>query len=443
MSPVSSSPRHPRNWSRACDVAAFSSLLLLAVAALVLSAGGAADFAFPLQANSVRLAVIGDMGTGEQPQLDVAQQMVKSRAAFPFEFVITLGDNIYTGSQPSDFDKDFAVPYKPLLDAGVPFYATLGNHDTTNERFYKPFNMNGANYYTFKKGNVRFFALDSNYMDPKQLAWLETQLRDAGNGDWKICYFHHRAVLLRDSTTGPATDLRKVLEPLFVKYGVDVVFAGHDHVYERVHPQQGIYYFTEGASGSLRPGNLAPSAITAKGFDTDRSFLMIEFAGDDLYFQATSRTGVAVDSGVIHRTIRPHAGAGGAATVAATPVTRTPAGCLVLNIAGPGRVGAWRHESQRRSPTRAFDAQAFLDSAGVARRSRRIGAQRSIFSQGDAGDSVFYIQKGGVKLSVVSEIGQGGRSSRCSGRATSSARGVWRGSPSGWRPRPRYADHGS
>jgi predicted phosphodiesterase len=280
------------------------SLSLLAVVTLVVSAERGDDFAFPLQGNSVRLAVIGDFGTGGQPQLDVARQMVKSRAVFPFEFVITLGDNINTGSQPSDFDKDFAVPYKPLLDAGVQFYAVLGNHDKTNERFYKPFNMNGANYYAFKKGHVRFFALDTNYMDPKQIAWIETQLRQAGNGDWKICYFHHP--LYSSATThGPDTDLRRALEPLFVKYGVDVVLAGHEHVYERVRPQQGIHYFTEGASGELRAGNLASSAITAKGFDADRSFMMIEFAGDDMYFQTTSRTGVAVDSGVIHRTIRP------------------------------------------------------------------------------------------------------------------------------------------
>ncbi len=280
------------------------SWVLVAAAALVLSADGGADFSFPLQANSVRLAVIGDMGTGEPPQADVANQMVKSRKLFPFEFVITLGDNLYTGSRPSDYEKDFAVPYKPLLDAGVRFYATLGNHDKTNERFYKPFNMDGANYYTYKKGRVHFFALDSNYMDPKQTAWLETRLRDADNGDWKVCYFHHP---LYSSATrhGPDKELRRALEPLFVKYGVDVVFAGHDHVYERVRPQQGIHYFTEGASGSLRQGNLAPSALTAKGFDADRSFMLVEFAGDDMYFQAVSRTGVAVDSGVIHRTIRP------------------------------------------------------------------------------------------------------------------------------------------
>jgi predicted phosphodiesterase len=280
------------------------SLVLAAALALVLSASGQADFAFPLQAGSVRLAVIGDMGTGEQAQTEVAQQMVKSRAVLPFEFVITLGDNIYTGSRPSDYEKAFALPYKPLLNADVKFYATLGNHDTTNERFYKPFNMNGATYYAFKKGNVHFFALDTNYMDRKQLAWLETQLRGAGNGAWKICYFHH-ALYSSARYHGPATDLRKALEPLFVRYGVDVVFAGHDHVYERIRPQQGIYYFVEGASGSLRAGNLAPSTMTARGFDTDCSFMLIELAGNDMYFQTTSRTGVAVDSGVIQRTIRP------------------------------------------------------------------------------------------------------------------------------------------
>ena len=155
-------------------------VVLLAASTLALSVGGAAEFAFPLQANSVRLAVIGDFGTGLQPQIGTARQMVTSRAAFPFEFVLTVGDNLYTGSAPADFDLDFAVPYKALLDAGVPFYATLGNHDKTNERFYKPFNMNGANYYAFTKRNVRFFALDSNYMDQRQTTWLETQLRNAG-----------------------------------------------------------------------------------------------------------------------------------------------------------------------------------------------------------------------------------------------------------------------
>ena len=143
--------------------------LVVDIARLILGppTGRAPAFAFPLEADSVRLAVIGDMGTGKRAQTEVAAQMVTSRARFPFEFVITVGDNIYAGNQPADFEKAFSVPYKPLLDAGVLFYATLGNHDNTNERFYKPFNMNGAHYYAYTKRNVRFFALDSNYMDPE------------------------------------------------------------------------------------------------------------------------------------------------------------------------------------------------------------------------------------------------------------------------------------
>ncbi len=278
-------------------------LIFLGALTLVASGIGAVELKLPLKSDSVRFAAIGDMGTGEQPQYETAQQMVNARQNFPFDFVTMLGDNIISGNKPADFDRRFAVPYKPLMDAGVKFYASLGNHDNTNERFYKPFNMNGESYYTYKKGNVRFFVLNSNYMDPKQVAWLETQLKDAGKSDWKICYFHH-PLYSSGKFHGPSLDLRKLLEPLFIKYGVDAVFSGHEHIYERVHPQNGIYYFTEGASGELRAGNLGRSTITDKGFDTDRSFMLIEIAGDEMFFQTISRTGVTVDSGVIHRTIR-------------------------------------------------------------------------------------------------------------------------------------------
>jgi len=280
-------------------------IFLFLILAILLTPSLPADqFKFPLKSNSVRFAAIGDMGTGDAAQYEVAQRMLAARQAFPFDFVIMLGDNIYGGSSPRDFEKKFEAPYKPLLDAGVKFYAALGNHDNPNERFYKLFNMEGATYYTFKKGNVRFFVLDSNYMDPKQLAWLETQLRNAGTGDWKICYFHH-PLYSSGKMHGSSIELRLLLEPLFTKYGVDVVFSGHDHVYERVQPQKGIYYFTEGSSGQLRNGDLAKTNMTLKGFDTDRTFMLIEVTGADLYFQTLSRTGDTVDSGLIQRSTKP------------------------------------------------------------------------------------------------------------------------------------------
>ena len=129
----------------------------------------------PLKQESVRFAVIGDKGTGEKAQYEVGQQMELFREKTGFDFVIMLGDNIYGGEGPADMKRKFEDPYKPLLDAGVKFYASLGNHDNPNERFYKPFNMGEKRYYSFNKGNAEFFALDSNYMDPQQ-----TRLADQG-----------------------------------------------------------------------------------------------------------------------------------------------------------------------------------------------------------------------------------------------------------------------
>ena len=136
----------------------------------------------PMKNGSVKFGVIGDTGTGDKHQEAVAKQLTESRAKFPFDFVIMNGDNLYGGNSAKDYDKKFALPYKPLLDGGVKFYASLGNHDDPSERFYKPFNMNGERYYSFKPANssVRFFALDSNYMDDKQVKWLDDQLAASG-----------------------------------------------------------------------------------------------------------------------------------------------------------------------------------------------------------------------------------------------------------------------
>jgi hypothetical protein len=262
----------------------------------------AQPFALPSLPDSVKFAAIGDAGTGDPPQYDIANQMTRFHAKFPFDQVLMLGDNIYGSQGPQDLVKKFSQPYKALLDLGVKFYATLGNHDDPVNMRYPPWNMGGRGYYSFATKNVRFFALDSNKVDQKELAWLENALK-ATQEDWKICYFHN-PLYSDGGTHGPSVDVRVVFEPLFVTYGVNVVFAGHDHIYERLTPQKGIYYFIEGAAGQLRKGDTRRSATTAAAFDQDESFILAEIDGNRLSFQAVSRTGMTVDSGTIQRVLR-------------------------------------------------------------------------------------------------------------------------------------------
>jgi acid phosphatase len=100
------------------------------------------------------------------------------------------------------------------------------------------------------------------------------------------------------------------LEPILVRHGVSVVLAGHDHIYERTKPQAGgIPHFVIGAAGQLRRGDLGSDPQTAKGFDADLHFVLMEIAGDELAFQAVSRTGTTVDSGTFRRVGAPAANA--------------------------------------------------------------------------------------------------------------------------------------
>ncbi|MGH9312344.1 MAG: metallophosphoesterase family protein [Vicinamibacterales bacterium] len=258
----------------------------------------------PNKKDSVHFAVIGDAGTGGREQLQVAKQIAAYRNSFPFDFAIMLGDNLYGGEKARDYRNKFEIPYKPLLDAGVKFYAALGNHDNPNQRMYKPFNMNGERYYTFKsaKTSARFFALDSNYMDDAQLAWLKKELAASGS-DWKIVYFHH-PLYSSGERHGSDEVLRQKLEPIFVQNGVDVVFTGHEHFYERLKPQKGIHYFICGSSAKLRRGNIGGGDLTAKGFDQGYTFMLIEIDGDQMHFQTIAQDGRTVDSGVVQRNVK-------------------------------------------------------------------------------------------------------------------------------------------
>jgi 3',5'-cyclic AMP phosphodiesterase CpdA len=275
--------------------------LLLLLAAVQAPAAGPA-LTVPNRADTFKFAVIGDNGDGSKAQYDVAAQMAAVQRRFDYRLVIMVGDNFYGAQTPAELARKFDSPYRALLDAGVVFHAAIGNHDETSTLRYPPLNMSGQRYYTLVREQIRFFVLDTNVMDADQLRWFEAALQQSSE-PWKIAVFHH-PIYGNARRHGAAVDLRILLEPLLVRYGVRVVFSGHDHIYERIKPQKGIDYFVTGSGGKLRTGDFVRTESTAAGFDQDQAFVIAEVAADELYFQAISRTGATVDGGTIPRLAR-------------------------------------------------------------------------------------------------------------------------------------------
>ncbi|HEX8029658.1 MAG TPA: metallophosphoesterase, partial [Vicinamibacterales bacterium] len=265
--------------------------------------------ALPNDKQSIKFAVIGDSGRGSKEQHEIAAKMDAYRQQFDYRFVLMLGDNIYEGpATEDDYRLKFEEPYKALLAAGVKFYAALGNHDDTNQVYYKPFNMDGRRYYTFVPPvdpltrwdtRVRFFALDSTYIDGEQSRWLEKETADS-RAEWKIAYLHH-PLYTSGRYTLAARGIRFALESSFVTGGINVVFSGHEHIYERAEMQKGILYFISGGAGSLREGDAAQSPLIARGYDRDYHFMLVEISDNGFHFQAINRLGVTVDAGSLTR----------------------------------------------------------------------------------------------------------------------------------------------
>lgn len=251
-------------------------------------------------ADSFRFAVLGDTGTGKQGQIAIANRLNQFLTERPFDTILMLGDNIYSGGKASDIGPKFEQPYADLLRQHVKFYAILGNHDVRNGRAfeinYSNFNMGGRSYYTMTKadGLVEFFALDSTNFNDQQLEWLESAL-SGSKARWKVAFFHH-PLYSSGKSHGSDPRLRSKMEPLLIKYGVSAVLSGHDHFYERIKPQHGILYFVCGAGGQLRPNGVdRHSALTEASNDKVHSFMFAEASKKNLNFWAIDDTGNVLD----------------------------------------------------------------------------------------------------------------------------------------------------
>ncbi len=240
-----------------------------------------------------QFVAIGDVGTGDRGQYAVAQAMEQYWQTSPYPFVLLAGDNIYENGEIARIKEAFEQPYAELLNKGVKFYATLGNHDVrTNQGedqiAYPGYNM-AARYYSFINQSVQFFVLDTNeaYLDATrretpwnaQVQWLQKSLRNS-NAPWKVVCAHHP--IYSSGQHGSDRELERTLSPLFAEFGVQLYINGHDHNYERTTPINGTTYITTGNGAKLRSVGqsswtaYASSQLGFTAFDVQRDRMVIK-----------------------------------------------------------------------------------------------------------------------------------------------------------------------
>lgn len=220
----------------------------------------------PQTTQQLRWFALADSGSGDQAQRGVARLMARRHQDSPVDLVIHAGDILYD-NRPDALERLLRRPYAPLLAAGVPFHAVLGNHDLGNDGgaalLEAPeLGMEGR-WYSLVRGPVRFVMLDTN-TDARwqhQLPWLKRVLRD-NSSPWIVVVGHHP--ILSSGLYGNDAQSYARLAPLFARHGVQLYLNGHDHHYERTLPLHGTTYLTVGIGGAvLRPVLPGPGTAAA------------------------------------------------------------------------------------------------------------------------------------------------------------------------------------
>jgi predicted phosphodiesterase len=294
-----------------------------------------------VEGQALSFGVIGDSGSGDIRQQEVARAMVQWSAAHPWQFIMMLGDNIYEDGNPAYFSSNFLIPYRELIHRGIPFHSVLGNHDRRHPAARlgcaqveeKAFGyVGGTDEYPFEVDIPDSPGLKARFLVINSSAWEE--ILESGREDtlpckdqsmsrldrfkkwmdsskhyrWNLLFMHHPLYSFLKPWYippfyhghGGSPRLRAKLEPLMEGKKVDVVFAGHDHLYQKIRPQQGIHYFVSGGGSRLRSGGNFNHPQVEFGAQ-QLHFIDVKLTQNEMKFQVIDSQGKVFHSGTISK----------------------------------------------------------------------------------------------------------------------------------------------
>ena len=215
----------------------------------------------------LRFWVVGDSGTGKEPPRKVHRAMrdFVQRDKRPLDLYVHVGDMAYTHGKDDEFSRNFFRMYEETLRNTV-VWPAMGNHEGHTSKgetgigpYYdgyicpKDGEAGGVpsgyeGYYSFKFGRVHFIVLNSHDVDRKpngtMARWLTEDLEKVTDADWLIAYWHHPPYTLGTHDSNKEhqlVEMREYIMPILESGGVDVVFTGHSHIYERSMLMDGAY----------------------------------------------------------------------------------------------------------------------------------------------------------------------------------------------------------
>ncbi len=259
-------------------------------------------------------AVIGDTATSSPEEKAVTDLIADQLVAGPVDLILHAGDVVYPSGQEGSYDDQFFVPMADVVRQ-TPVLATLGNHDVRSaggEPLLTDFVMPGngitplPRFYALRQADALFVCLDVESSafggGSEQYAWLERTLAGAAE-KWKFVFFHEPPY----SASNPNRLVRMILCPLFERYDVDIVFSGHEHLYERTWPIRdflpggpGIVYVTEGGGGGSPLSTFVADPETAF-VASKHGYVVVRVDGDTLALQAHDENGVVLDAATIEK----------------------------------------------------------------------------------------------------------------------------------------------
>jgi len=246
-----------------------------------------------------RFVAFGDSRGNDDEVEDISRHVTELDP--PAAFAIHTGDVVDDGRNEGYWKDQFFGPQHPMM-ASLPVYFAMGNHDHASKFYFGYLSLPGnERWYSFEYADAVFFCLDTTAdytVGSEQYRWFESALERYADKPWKFVFFHHPPY--STSYHGPDETVQKHIVPLLGKYGVDIVFNGHEHNYERT-VMNGVTYIVTGGYGAPRYPRVRHAEGSLK-FSREHHFCLIDVDGDKAEVTVIADDGKLIEKTTIEHT---------------------------------------------------------------------------------------------------------------------------------------------